>query len=227
MGKLSANTKTNQPDQNINFIPSFQQLVETAMEGVWVTNQHDETTYVNASICNLLGYTQKEILQHPISRFLFEKDLANHAQKLLDRKKGITESYERQLKKKDGTPIWMLMSAKPLYDDNGKFAGSFVHLIDISDQKRRDRLGQLVTEVQLSLAQASDIDDVYDMVGRKINELIPEGLVGVSRIDDNRSVVKITHLFGVGQKYLDLVKSFRIDPTKIEYPLKGALEYQL
>jgi len=227
MGKLSANTNATQFDQNSNLIPSFQQLVETALEGVWVTNAQDKTTYVNASLCNLLGYSLEEMINLPISKFLFKEDLKDHAQKIHDRKNGITDSYERRLIKKDGSHIWMLFSAKPLHDENGKFAGSFVHLIDISDKKRRDRLIQLVTEAQLSLAQVSNIDEVYELIGRKIKEMIPEGIVGTTTVDEARQVIYITNLYGIGQTFFDLVKKFNIDPIKIAYPLKDAPIYEL
>lgn len=227
MGKMSANTNATQFGQNSNLIPSFQQLVDTALEGVWVTNAQDETTYVNASLCNLLGYSLEEIINLPITKFLNKEDLVDHAQKILDRKNGKSDSYERRLIKKDGSSIWMLFSAKPLHDEHGEYAGSFVHLIDISDNKRRDRLIQLVTETQISLAQVSDIDDVYELIGRKIKEMIPEGIVGTTTVDEERQVIYITNLFGIGQTFFDLVKKFNIDPKKIAYPLKDAPLYEL
>ncbi|EKE05515.1 MAG: two-component hybrid sensor and regulator, partial [uncultured bacterium] len=95
--KLPSNSNV---DHNKIFLPSFQQLVETASEGVWVTDKQDETTYVNSRLCTILGYTENEIIQQPVSKFLFAEDLNDHAQKLIDRKKGKTDSYERRIKKK-------------------------------------------------------------------------------------------------------------------------------
>lgn len=227
MRKPSVNTSATQFDQNSNLIPSFQQLVETALEGVWVTNAQDKTTYVNASLCNLLGYSLEEIINLPITKFLFKEDLEEHAQKIRDRKNGKIDTYERRLIKKDGSSIWMLFSAKPLHDEHGKYAGSFVHLIDISNKKLRDRLIQLITEAQLSLAQVTDIDEVYDLIGRKIKEMIPEGIVGTTTVDEVRQVIYITNLYGIGQTFFDLVKKFNIDPKKIAYPLKDAPLYEL
>lgn len=225
--RSSSTKNVNQIDQNSNLIPSFQHLVETAMEGVWVTNKQDITTYVNKSLCNLLGYEENEILQHPASKFLFAEDIKDYDQRIVDRKSGKTDTYERRFKKKDGTPIWMMLSAKPLYDENAEFAGSFVHLIDISDKKRRDRLIQLVAETQFSLAQITDIDEVYNLVGRKIKEMIPEGIVGTTSVDENRQVMTISNLYGIGQSFFDLVNKFNIDPRKITYPLKDAPLYTL
>ncbi len=227
MGKAPIMSSASQYGDEINTLPSFQQLVETALEGVWVTNNQDITTYVNASLCNLLGYQEKEILHHPVSKFLFSEDLDEHAQRIKDRRSGKTDTYERRFKKKDGSPIWMLLSAKPLYDRNKAFAGSFVHLIDISDKKRRDRLIQLVTDTQLCLAQATEIDAVYDLVGRRIKEMIPDGIVGTTVVEEISSIIYIKNLFGIGQTYDSLVKKFNIDPIKIGFPLKNASQKDL
>ena len=227
MVRSSSTKNAVQIDQNSNLIPSFQHLVETAMEGVWVTNKQDITTYVNKSLCNLLGYEENEILQHPASKFLFTEDIKDYDQRIVDRKSGKTDTYERRFKKKDGTPVWMMLSAKPLYDENAAFAGSFVHLIDITDKKRRDRLIQLVAETQFNLAQITDIDEVYNLVGRKIKDMIPEGIVGTTTVDEIRETIYIKNLFGVGQTYATLVKTFNIDPTKLGYPLKDASQHDL
>jgi PAS domain S-box-containing protein len=219
--------KTNPVDQNKNLIPSFQQLVETALEGVWVIDNFENTTYVNPSLCGLLGYSEEEMLELSVTNFMFSEDLEDHAQKIRDRKTGKTDSYERRFKKKDGSPIWMFLSAKPLQDENGNYAGSFVHLIDITDKKRRDRLISLVTEVQIELAKISEVDRVYGLIGRKIKEMIPEGIVGTTKVDDIHQTINITNLFGAGQTYETLVKTFKIDPTQIGYPLNAASPHEL
>lgn len=227
MDDLSASKNDYQVDQNSNLIPSFQLLVETAMEGVWITNEQDITTYVNASLCTLLGSSQKEIMRQPSSKFLFSTDHEGHLHQLIDLKNGKTISREQKFRKKDGTSIWLFFSAKPLNDDKGEYTGSVAHLLDISEKKRHDHLIQLVTETQMSLAQASAIDEVYNLVGKKIKEMIPEGIVGITTFDEVNQVINIFNLHGIGETFFDMVRKFNIDPRKIAYPLKDAPQYTL
>ena len=88
MGKPSVNTNSSKIDQNSTLIPSFQQLIDTALEGVWVIDKQGITTYVNASLCNALGYSESEILNHPVTKLFFKEDLKDHEQRMLDRKNG-------------------------------------------------------------------------------------------------------------------------------------------
>ena len=227
MGKASDKSNPRPVDQKSNLITSFQHLVETALEGVWITNERDIITYVNVSLCNQLGYKEDELLQHPVLEFFFTEDLKEHRQRTLDLKNGKTVSCECRFKKKDGAPVWMLFSAKPLNDDKGEFTGSVAHLLDITEKKQHDHLIQLVTETQMSLAQATAIDEVYDLVGKKIKEMIPEGIVGTTTVDEVRQVIYISNLYGAGPTLFDLIKKFNIDPRKIAFPLKEAPDYEL
>lgn len=47
-----------------------------------------------------------------------------------------------ELIRKDGTRIWIIGSANPVFDRNGEYAGALALLGDLSPQKERERLLQ-------------------------------------------------------------------------------------
>ena len=49
---------------------------------------------------------------------------------------GSNESYELKLISKDSSPYWVLISAKPLFDETGKFKGVLAMLTDITKRKQ-------------------------------------------------------------------------------------------
>ena len=53
--------------------------------------------------------------------------------KFSDRKNGASERYKLQLRKKDGSGLWCLVSANPVFED-GQFIGTVAVLIDFSEQ---------------------------------------------------------------------------------------------
>ena len=55
------------------------------------------------------------------------------------RRKGEHSSYERRMLHKDGTPVWTLVSAVPILDSAGRFAGSFGMFTDITARKAVDQ----------------------------------------------------------------------------------------
>lgn len=214
------------PQESV-FMPSYQQLVENALEGIWAVDADLNTTFVNHRLCDLLGYSSQEILGRPVSNFLFEKDHADHFQKMIDRRAGKQEIFERRFKHKNNSEVWMLVSAKSVFDEQGKFAGSFANLTDITEKIRRENNLQVLTETQALLSQMEDIDQVFEMVGSKIHQILPEGIVGLTIVDEIKETISISRLFGAGKLYDDLVEKFKIDPTRITYPIKDATPEEL
>ncbi len=227
MFKKFKDKQTDDPLTNSAILPSFQQMVESAFDGVWVVDTQFRTTYVNQRLCDLLGFTKQELLKKNIIDLLFEEDMSDHAERVKNRTNKKSEQYERRLKRKDGSEVWMIVSANPLSDADGNFAGSFATYTDITEQKHRDRITKIYSETQTKLAQLEDIDQVYLLVGEKIREMINTGFVGTTVVDEKAKTISISQIFGIGQSFYDLVKKFNINPFNIKYPLKDASSYEL
>ncbi len=116
----------------------YRLLVDTANEGVWSMDADHRTTYVNRAMAEMLGYAPSEILGKKVEEFFFPEDLAYHEQRMERRHAGEDEVYERRFRRRDGSPLWTLVSAKALKSSEGAFAGSFAMFTDISERKRSE-----------------------------------------------------------------------------------------
>src|SRR5207249_1751448 len=52
---------------------SYQKLVETAHEGIWMVDVDDRSTFVNQHMADLLGYSVEEMLGRSPSDFYFSE----------------------------------------------------------------------------------------------------------------------------------------------------------
>ena len=116
----------------------YRNIVETSVEGIWIFNAVSETTYVNEKMAEMLGYNREEMIGRFIWDFAYEEDKGIFQVKLANRKQGIDEVYELKLIRKDGSPLWVSVSAKGFFDDAGKFEGSVGMFTDITDRKRAE-----------------------------------------------------------------------------------------
>lgn len=208
-------------------IPSYQQMIEKSFDGVWAMDTDFNVTFVNERLCEMLGFPEKEILGKPAFNFMFAEDAADHESRLENRRALKSEQYERRLKTKKNDEIWVLITANPVLDDKGNFAGSFSYLTDITLQKRFDRSLLILSETQSKLTELEDIDQVYNLIGQKIHELVGSGIVGTTSVDENADRITINRLYGVGKIYNDLVDRFKLDPLKISFQLSKAPPYGL
>ncbi|ATX78837.1 PAS/PAC sensor hybrid histidine kinase [Mariprofundus aestuarium] len=109
----------------------WQSLFQHASEGIFIADLEGCYKDVNSTGCKMLGYERDELIGKSIIDLLAPKDLdrlPSHKKYLL---KGESEVSEWTLKKKDGSPISVEISARII--DDGKWLG-FVR--DISERKR-------------------------------------------------------------------------------------------
>jgi PAS domain S-box-containing protein len=127
----------------------YRQIVVTANEGIWMTDEQHRTTFVNPQMAAMLGYTPDEMLGRTTESFMSEDELGGHAEQMRLRHTGASSRYERRFRCRDGSRvIWTSISGAPIIDAEGKFAGAFAMVTDITEQKKaamelKDREGFL------------------------------------------------------------------------------------
>ncbi|HVV50779.1 MAG TPA: PAS domain S-box protein [Polyangia bacterium] len=114
-------------------------VLETTVEGIWLIDADARTTYVNRRLAALLGYAADEMLGRPVFDFLDRDRWPIAQQNLARRAHGVEERQELQLLCKDGTRVWVLGSANPVFDRDGNYAGALALVADLSPQKERER----------------------------------------------------------------------------------------
>jgi PAS domain S-box-containing protein len=112
----------------------YHNIVETANEGMSRIDSEAKIIYINMKMVDMLGYTANEMIGKYVCDFV--KDVNLFKQKLKRRRRGINESYELELIRKDGSSLWLLINAKSLFDKDGKFIGSISMLTDITELKK-------------------------------------------------------------------------------------------
>ena len=126
----------------------YRNIVETAAEGILALDTDYRFTFVNERAEEIFGYERGALLGAS-----FRELLPEHQHGMIDemrkrRSTGIAERFETQLLRRDGTPVWLLISTRPRYDELGNFEGSFSMVADISDLKRaEDEHRQLLRRV--------------------------------------------------------------------------------
>ncbi|MFX0022614.1 MAG: PAS domain S-box protein [Candidatus Hermodarchaeota archaeon] len=161
----------------------YRSMIEDAQEGVWALDDHENTIIINTRICEMLGYTRDEMMGRNLHSFIPESMEPIVQGNRSKREKGIKETYEFQLLKKDGTIIYTEVSAAPIFDEDQNYKGSFAYITDITEEKKAIQKIQESENKYRTLFESST-DGIYstDMEGRfiEVNRAFLE-MIGYSR----------------------------------------------
>ncbi len=114
----------------------YRQLITTMHEGAWFIDKKGNTTFVNARMAEMLGYNAEEMHGRPFFSFTEPRYKKVARAWLQMRNQGIREKHEFEFVKKDGTPLYAIVSTAPIANKAGKFMGSIAVVVDITDRKQ-------------------------------------------------------------------------------------------
>jgi len=114
-------------------------IVETASEGVWVFDEKNQITFANSRMAQMLGYTVAQMQGRSLFDFIDSESQALIQTYLERRRQGIQERYDFKFRRQDGSNLWAIISATPLFNDQGGFVGVLRMITDISDRKQAEK----------------------------------------------------------------------------------------
>jgi PAS domain S-box-containing protein len=140
----------------------YQKLVETMNDGLGIVNPHLQIIFANNALCRMTGYSAEEIQQKTVIDLLddanqqqLESEVANWTEK--DR-----HVFEIDWIAKNGELISTIVSPKPVYDDEGEFAGFLGIVTDVTDLKKAQAEKELA---QAQLLQAQKMEAIGMLAG--------------------------------------------------------------
>jgi PAS domain S-box-containing protein len=150
----------------------YRNIVDTAQEGIWLLDAEDRTSFVNQRLAEMLGRQPEEMLDRPIFDFMDEtlhKEAHTHLER---RRRGLREHYDFRFRRKDGTALWTIISANPMFDATGRYAGALKMVADITERKRAE---SRVRESERTLAEAQQIAHLGNWRWDMPTEDVPTG----------------------------------------------------
>ena len=178
----------------------YRRILETAAEGIWMVDAEHRTTFANQKIAEMLGYTVDEIIGRRLSDFVDEEERHKTAAAMARRRQGVAEQFERCFRRKDGSRLLTHVSASPIFDETGNYAGSLGMLTDVTERKKvekalctRTQQLEAIRAVTTEITRELKLASLLDLILRRAMELVGAS-TGVIRLwdDSTRMLVPVT-----------------------------------
>ncbi len=164
----------------------YRRIFEDSKDMLYMTSTDGKHTEVNQAGVDLLGYGSKEEMMQAYAReaFLYPEDQKRVMDEVI--KEGFIKDFEVKLKRRDGVPIDVLITANARRDDSGKIVSYEGAIKDISDRKRveeelvqRTRELEALNEMGALINQTLDIDKVLPIALEKAVNLTGYEMGGI------------------------------------------------
>ena len=155
----------------------YRSIVETATEAIVILDAQARIVFVNDRWSEMFGYSREEALHMTHFDLVFPEDVATLEKRWESRKEGRKETYELRLRRKDGNPVWVLVSVAPTFGPEGEFLGTLTMLADITERKVTEHaLQERMKELACLYAVSRDFQEdlsVEELCQRAVEHLVP------------------------------------------------------
>ena len=167
----------------------YQSLVETALEGIWITDLDNKTLYVNPALEEMLGWSLNELLGQRVEQFLAKSSLKKFEAEVKGRyQDGVPSSiYELSLIRRDRSLIRVRVAGTALLNEEEELIGSFGLLTDITKEKEAQGRYRNLIEFNPDAITLTDLDFIIMTVNDQALTFYgvtdPEELIGLNALD--------------------------------------------
>jgi two-component system, cell cycle sensor histidine kinase and response regulator CckA len=117
----------------------FRRMVEIAAQGIWIVDTAGNTSFVNDRMAAILGYSKEEMLGLPGCDFLDSDERTRARRHFEVCKNSRPGPQEYRFRHKDGSTVWLDVTATPMLDDNGACTGVLIMCTDVTERKKNEQ----------------------------------------------------------------------------------------
>jgi PAS domain S-box-containing protein len=140
----------------------YRRIVETANDGIMLVDAEFRVTFYNRRLAAMFGYDDQELLGTSPGAWNGDDDTPLVHQHFHAIRAGRSREFEGRLLRKDGTPLWVRVSASQIHDGDDNYDGFLAMVSDISGLKEAEqRLKNAVSGTVAAMGALVETRDPY------------------------------------------------------------------
>jgi PAS domain S-box-containing protein len=155
----------------------FRALISQATAGIAESDMQGRFTFVNPRFCEMLGYSESELLAKTVFELTYKDDRAEN-RRFFERmvQEGESYQFEKRYIRKDGSLLWTDVSVTTIHDLDGNPKGGVGVVLDIEKRKQAEQALRASEELYRAIARSIPGGGIY-VVDQELRYRVAEGTV--------------------------------------------------
>jgi PAS domain S-box-containing protein/diguanylate cyclase (GGDEF)-like protein len=196
----------------------YRQLVEQASDGITISDAEGKFLMVNTRGCELLGYSESELLGLNGKVTYLEEDWDAHSRRRDQVRAGETMRFERMVKRKDGSAFPAEVSFKML--DNGLLQALFHDITTRRNQEQKfqrlSRIHAVLSGINSAIVRVHDRQALFEEACRIAVEHGGFRMAWIGLVDKGGNRIEPKAWAGHDEGFLGGVARLSLDETRFE-----------
>ena len=153
----------------------LQSLFENSVEGIFRSTPEGSFVSLNPALAAMCGYDSPEDMissVHQIGRDIYADPQCHEEFRRLIGERGAVEAFECQMRRKDGSTLWVSENVRAVRTSDGTIAGYEGTIMDISDRKRSDLERLVTTEIIQSVSATHNLDELLVRIHSALKKVL-------------------------------------------------------
>jgi PAS domain S-box-containing protein len=163
----------------IETIRELETIYQNAVEGIGYVDREENIVFANKAFADIVGYEPEQLVGMNLRELVDDENWARVESETKRRQRGQSSRYEIDFRRRDGTSRNALVSAAPLFDRNGQFAGTVSIVLDTAERKKaEDALRN--SEERYRLISSTTSDFVFSCIKKGKGEFVIDWIMGAT-----------------------------------------------
>ncbi|MFO8054371.1 MAG: tetratricopeptide repeat protein [Bacteroidales bacterium] len=116
----------------------YRTVTETVNAGIAIADGNEKIIFMNKAFSKMLGYEPSELMDQSLEMIVNSTTYEKLKQGTQERTEGKSDQYMVKLHRKDGEELDAILTASPLFDEQGRFIGGVATVTDVTEFKKSE-----------------------------------------------------------------------------------------
>ena len=187
----------------------YREIFTNANDGIFQSTPEGRFITANAAMARIMGYDSPEELINAINDAQADSYVnpEDRKQFLAAMKKyGSVQQYEINLKRRDGTLIWVAENVRNVYDNSGNFLYFEGFLQDITQRKLHESTTRALYAISKAISTTNDLQHLYATIHAILGKVIDATNFFIGVVDPKEDRILLPYFEDENDKIYDISK---------------------